>query len=82
MWSQKYKHCIQCGSIERKYVARGFCELCYQKKIERQHSPEKVKKGFSSSVLTKEYLTEHYLSNQESLSDIASNARCSRQFVF
>ena len=81
MWSLKYKQCKECGTTERKHLGRGLCELCYQKSIERRHSPQKVKKGFSTSLLSRDYLIKHYLNNQESLSDIAATAKCSRQFV-
>jgi hypothetical protein len=81
MWSQKYNQCKECGTTERKHLGRGLCELCYQKSIEKQHSPHKVKKGFSTSLLSKDYLIDHYLNNKESLSDIATTAKCSRQFV-
>ena len=81
MWSLKYKHCKECGTTERRHLGRGLCELCYQKSIEKQHSPNKVNKGFSTSLLSKDYLIEHYLNKQESLSDIAAISKCSRQFV-
>ena len=82
MWSQKYDQCKECGTTERKHLGRGLCELCYQKSIEKQHTPHKLKKGFSTSLLSKDYLVDHYLNNKESLSDIATTAKCSRQFVF
>lgn len=81
MWSQKYKYCQNCGTTDRKHIARGLCDLCYQKSIEKKHLPEKRLRGFASNLLTEEYLREHYLIKQESLSDISSNAKCSRQYV-
>jgi predicted DNA-binding protein YlxM (UPF0122 family) len=81
MWSLKYKHCRECGTTEKRHLGRGLCELCYQKSIEKRYSRQKVKKGFSTSLLSRDYLVEHYLNNKESLSDIASTAKCSRQFV-
>lgn len=81
MWSHKHKQCTKCGTTKQRHLGRGLCALCYQKMIEGKKSPKKVKRGFPSSLLVKDYLIEHYLNNQESLIDIASNANCSRQFV-
>lgn len=81
MWSQKNKFCKECGTTTRKHLARGLCDLCYQKSIEKLHTPEKRERGFASSLLNMEYLVKHYSIKQESLSDIGANAKCSRQYV-
>lgn len=81
MWALKFKQCIECGTTERQHLGKGLCSLCYQKRIEGQHTHEKVRKGYSSSILNKEYLIQHYTNNKKSLSDIAVDAKCSRQFV-
>lgn len=82
MWSQKYNCCKECGTTERKHLARGLCKLCYQKNIEKQHLPQRTKRGFPSQLLTKEFLINHYNEKNESLSDIATFAKCSRQYIF
>jgi hypothetical protein len=82
IWSLKYNCCKNCGASDIKHRARGLCELCYQKFIETKHSPSKSEKSNASNILTKEFLLEHYCSNEESLSDIAAIAKCSRQYVF
>lgn len=32
MWHKEYKACIDCGSSEKKHMAKGLCNLCYLKR--------------------------------------------------
>lgn len=82
MWSRKFEKCISCGSIERKHLGGGLCELCYNNKIENAHKPDNRKRGFAGKQLTKEFLISEYINDNKSLSDIALTSLCSRQYVY
>jgi len=83
-WSLKYTHCIKCGTTSTKHLARGLCATCYHKHTEKKH--KKVNRsreyGGSSSILTEEYLYDNYVDKEKSLSDIAKDCNCSRQYVY
>ena len=39
-WSMDFERCVECQSTERKYGAKGRCELCYRRS--RSASPQKA----------------------------------------
>src|SRR3989304_4799397 len=82
-WSHKYDQCIKCGTTQTRHIAHGYCRNCYDHNIEGKHKDVKRlrKYGGSSSLLTKAYLHDNYITNEKSLGDIAKEANCSRQYV-
>jgi transposase-like protein len=82
MWSRSFQSCVKCGTTDKPHVAKGLCSVCYSRHNERMHSSHKREKGTGSKTLTKEYLLKKYLEGSLSLSDIARECKCSRQYVF
>jgi len=82
MWSRRYQCCVKCGRTDRRHLGRGLCERCYQKSVEKHHKPENQVRGKAGKILTKSFLENEYYENRRSLSDIASYASCSRQYVY
>jgi predicted DNA-binding protein YlxM (UPF0122 family) len=82
-WARHYNQCIKCGSSDKPHVSRGLYKSCYDKDIEGRHKDNKriQNYGGSSKLLTAEYLTENYTKQNKSLSDIAKETNCSRQYV-
>ena len=82
-WAKNYNFCIKCGTKEIRHIARGLCKNCYDRDIEKRHKDKNhiQKYGESSLTLTREYLINNYVVQQKSLSDIAKNANCTRQYV-
>lgn len=83
-WSLKFDQCIKCGTTETRHIARGYCKNCYDRNIEGRHKDVNRQRNYSwsSSLLTKEYLLENYITNEKSLGDIAKESNCSRQYVY
>jgi transposase-like protein len=81
VWARKYKKCIECGTVEIKHLSRGLCVRCYHKKAENRHKRHIRKHRNASRKLTKKYLLQQYLIAKKSLSEIAIEAGCSRQYV-
>jgi len=82
MWSRKHQCCLECGTTTRKHLGRGLCERCYQRSIEKKHKPKIRIRGKAGQLLTRSFLHTEYHENNRSLSDIASYASCSRQYVY
>jgi predicted DNA-binding protein YlxM (UPF0122 family) len=82
VWARKYKKCTKCGTTKVKHLSRGLCVKCYHKEVENKHKQHIRKHGIASKKLTKEYLVNHYFKGKKSLSDIAEESSCSRQFVY
>ena len=82
-WAKKYERCVKCGTAEIMHIAHGYCKHCYERKTEEKFKNlDRVRNyGGSSSLLTKEFLVENYITNGKSLGDIAKEANCSRQYV-
>jgi len=82
-WAMHHSQCIKCGSSDKPHISRGLCKSCYDKDIEKRHKDnERIPNyGVSSKLLTAEYLIENYTKQNKSLSDIAKEANCSRQYV-
>jgi predicted DNA-binding protein YlxM (UPF0122 family) len=82
-WARQHNQCIKCGSSDKPHVSRGLCKSCYDKDIEKRHKDnERIQNyGGSSKLLTAEYLKENYTKQTKSLSDIAKETNCSRQYV-
>jgi hypothetical protein len=81
MWARKFERCVNCGTTEIKHLARGLCSKCYNIDIERKHKDLERKRGIAGTKLTKKYLIEQYFKQSKSLSDIAKECSCSRQYV-
>ncbi len=82
MWSLSYDRCLHCGTNHRKHIARGLCIDCYRKDIEDRHKDKLRKRGIAGKILTKHFLLQEYLKNGKSMSEIANEASCSRQYVY
>ena len=82
-WSKKFDCCVKCGTTKEKHSSRGFCRNCYDKASELKHKDvNRIRKyGNSSSILTRDYLIDNYVTKQNSLADIAKSSNCSRQYV-
>ena len=37
MWGPKHEKCRSCGTTERRHMARGYCNPCYQKRYHRKN---------------------------------------------
>jgi len=82
MWSRKYEKCIKCGTNIERHLSKGLCIRCYHKENENKHKRHTRGLRIASQMLSEQYIVDHYHTNNESLSDIAKNCGCSRQFVF
>lgn len=82
MWARKHNKCIKCGTTQEKHLSRGLCVKCYHKDIESRHKKVTRQRGIAAKKLTKEYLINQYFKEKKSLSDIAEECSCSRQFVY
>ena len=82
-WARHHSQCIKCGSSDKPHISKGLCKSCYDKDIEKRHKDnERIPNyGGSSKLLTAEYLAENYTKQNKSLSDIAKETNCSRQYV-
>lgn len=82
-WALHYSQCIKCGSSDKPHIARGLCKNCYDQNIETRHKDiNRIQKyGSSSQILTAKYLIENYVEQNKSLSDIAKETNCTRQYV-
>lgn len=82
-WSLHHSKCIECGSSDKRHIARGLCKNCYDKDIEKRHKDnDRIQHyGGSSKILTTEYLVENYINKNKSLADIAKETNCSRQYI-
>ena len=78
-----HTQCIKCGTSDKPHISRGLCKSCYGKDIERRHKDNgRIQNyGGSSKLLTAEYLLENYTKQNKSLSDVAKETNCSRQYV-
>jgi predicted DNA-binding protein YlxM (UPF0122 family) len=82
-WALHHTQCIKCGTSDKPHISRGLCKSCYGKDIERRHKDNgRIQNyGGSSKLLTAEYLLENYTKQNKSLSDVAKETNCSRQYV-
>ena len=82
-WSLKYDRCVNCGANDVKHVARGLCRYCYDRETEKRgRGKQRIAKGLASQKLSYKYLHEEYVDKKRSLSDIAKDSDCSRQYVY
>lgn len=81
MWSRKYNKCVSCGKTTEKHISRGLCATCYHRDIERRHKRHVRTRGIAAQKLTKKYLMDQYVNRKRSLSEIAEDCACSRQYV-
>jgi predicted DNA-binding protein YlxM (UPF0122 family) len=82
-WSFKFDQCVKCGRNDVKHLARGLCVYCYQQETEKRgRGKQRIAKGLASNKLDFIYLYEQYVNKKRSLSDIAKDCDCSRQYVY
>ena len=81
-WSIKYSECLNCGTTEVRHVARGLCANCYNVATENRHKIKNRELNIAGKILTDNYLYNEYVINKKSLSDIAKECSCSRQYVY
>ncbi len=81
MWSRKYNKCVSCGKTTERHISRGLCAACYHRDIERRHKRHVRVRGIAAPKLTKKYLIDQYVRKKRSLSEIAEDCSCSRQYV-
>jgi len=82
-WSLKFNCCVNCGRNDVKHTARGLCLYCYRQGTEkRSRGKQRLKKGLASYKLNYKYLQEEYGNKKRSLSDIAKEFNCARQYVY
>lgn len=82
MWSLKFEKCVKCGTKETRHAARGLCVNCYAKDIEEKHKSHVRKRRVASKMMTRRYLIGKYIEESMSLSDIARECSCTRQYVY
>lgn len=82
MWTRNHEKCRKCGTTAIKHLARGLCISCYHKDIEGKHKKHRRGLRIAAVKLTREYLIRAYLKEQRSLSEIAKECGCSRQYVY
>jgi predicted DNA-binding protein YlxM (UPF0122 family) len=82
MWATNFDKCIVCGTIKIRHASKGLCRRCYQASIESKHKKHNKLPEISVTILTKEFLLKEYIENSKSLSDLAKECGCSRQFVY
>jgi len=74
---------VKCGRNDAKHVARGLCLNCYQQETEKRgRGNQRIAKGLALRRLNYEYLYQEYVNKKRSLSDIAKDCDCSRQYVY
>ena len=82
-WSLKFDHCVKCGRNDVKHVARGLCLNCYQQETEKRgRGKQRIARGLASGKLNYKNLYKEYVSKKRSLSDIAKECNCGRQYVY
>jgi hypothetical protein len=82
-WSLKFDQCIKCGRNDLKHVSRGLCMRCYRLETDKRLRGKRSEiRGEAGKKLRPIYLSEEYEIKQRSLSDIAKENNCSRQFVY
>lgn len=81
-WARGHEKCASCGTIEGKHKARGLCASCYDAAVEKRHKSHITRKiGSALPVpITREDLEQKYKSGL-SLSDIAREYNCTRQYI-
>jgi hypothetical protein len=82
-WSRQFDQCIKCGRNDRRHISRGLCLNCYRQETEKRSRGKRPDiRGKVADKLRSEYLSEEYEIKERSLSDIAKENNCTRQFVY
>ena len=81
LWSRNHPSCIECGTTSIPHRSKGLCSTCYQKKAEMRNSSKSRVRNFAASKITREFLVCEYITKGKSLSDIAKELQCSRQYI-
>ncbi|MBI3810881.1 MAG: hypothetical protein HY283_01565 [Nitrospirae bacterium] len=83
-WSLKNSKCVNCGTVDVPHRSRGLCRVCYEREANERRKLNKssfIRKHGILKNITREYFIERYEKNGASLQDIASELKCSRQYV-
>ena len=92
-WSIKYNKCVKCGGTEYPHKGKGLCQLCYERESRKRHESHMKRDRFGRSISSKmvlkinKYLTEEVLKRGyrvmgRSLTDIAKEYNCTRQYIY
>jgi predicted DNA-binding protein YlxM (UPF0122 family) len=81
-WARNFDKCVKCGKTEILHASKGLCRRCYGSIIENKHKHHNKLPKVSVTILTKEFLLQEYIKNKKSLSDLAKECGCTRQFVY
>lgn len=78
MWSLRNERCIKCGTIEKKYYAKGMCRKCYnqyRKEFNRFEWSSRYERCIKCGIIEKKYaakglcrncyMKEYYKNNSE-----------------
>lgn len=82
-WAHDFDKCVCCGTTIILHASKGLCRRCYEKYQYKRINPHMyLPPKEKTMVLSKEYLLQEYIKNNKSLSDIAKEYGCTRQFIF
>jgi len=89
-WSIKYDKCVKCGRTEYPHKGRGLCQLCYGRESNIRHESHIEGDGSRSAYsrrgivegLTEEVLKKEYSVKGRSLTGIAREYNCTRQYIY
>jgi hypothetical protein len=86
-WSRKYPNCVSCGLADSPHSGHGLCRRCYTRNKNVQ-SNETYKRPDPGDILspatrtkTLDYVIEQYVDKGKSLQDIATELKCTRQYI-
>ena len=80
-WSNQHEKCVKCGTTEKKHTAHGLCRTCYDYFNENRQKAHSRTYGIAGKRITKGYLVREYIIKKKSLTDIAKECFCTRQFI-
>lgn len=92
-WSIKYDRCVNCGGTGYPHKGKGLCQICYErtqnikneKHIQRDRHGRTIASKKTLRIdkrLTEEILSYQYCVLGKSLTDIAKEYNCTRQYIF
>jgi AraC-like DNA-binding protein len=87
-WSRKYPRCVSCGLTDEPHCGHGLCQRCYERDKNTQ-SPKKCERAKRGSIISDttrkdaiNYIIDQYINNAKSLQDIATELKCTRQYIY
>lgn len=82
-WAHDFDKCVSCGKDDIPHASKGLCDRCYGKYQYRRINPHMYLPAKDKTIiLSEEYLFQEYIKNKKSLSDIAKEYGCTRQFIY